>query len=405
MKPSIACWAGLLLILSGCHVTTGTGTGTHTHSTRTKEIHHVPQKQVVVVEKPAPAPDPVSYRAESTTVTVNQTFRVFGTFDATLRPADVAFHFKGVSKWINATHVSRTEVRVEVPKKAITGKVELSIRGSVVWVIRIIITPKAEESSPAPSATYRLEPTVGPVGTTVTLYGTFPKNSKAKDFHFSFNGPKALFAAKSATSTQVSAVVPGRTVTGPLSVMYKKETLWQGVFRVIPDATIIKPTPAGKGLRGEIWKLPENTQNLPNFATLGTPFATITVPQIDVAPRRFETGFPGLEGNQDTLVEWFAIRFSGKIKIPNDGPWGFQTTSDDGVKVYIDGKLVLTEDGVHPPKDTQATVQLTKGFHDIVVEYFQGPKYHIALQLRWRKDGNNDKQKWQVIPAHAFVRD
>lgn len=492
MKISTAFWVALvMMILGGCYVSTRPGP--KTKEVHTREVHHTPpQKEVVVVEKPAPAPEPQTYRAHSTTVKVGAAFRVFGDFDAKLRITDVTFRFTGVSKWITASHVSRKEVRVDVPRGAKTGKVELAIRGSVVWVIRIIIAPD-DEPEPAPISyrleptqgavgdtitlhgkyaeplsvkTYRfkfegaanavkaesvtptavtvkvpkkastgelvakqngkaiwrgtftvvkppkpqikvdrLEPTVGPVGTTVTLYGKFPDDLKPKDVQFSFNGPKRLFPAKSVDPKAISIVVPPATITGPVTVLVNKDEIWRGTFRVTPDNTIIKPTPGGKGLRGEVWKLPANTQKLPDFASLGAPFATITVPNLNVAPRPFETGFPGLGENQEALVEWFAIRFSGKIKIPSDGDWGFQVTSDDGVKLYIDGKQVLANDGIHPPKDAQETVNLTKGTHDIVVEYFQGPRVMIALQLRWRSQGKNDKQKWQVIPASAFVRD
>ncbi|MCB9666745.1 MAG: hypothetical protein H6715_01325 [Myxococcales bacterium] len=488
----------LALMLFGCYVSTRPGP--HTREIRTREVHrNPPPPKVVQVEKPAPAPQPKTYRAHSTTIHVGQSFRVFGRFDTNLRGQDVGFRFAGVSQWLNASHVTRTEVRCEVPKGARTGNVELAIRGTVVWMIRIIVMPEAQKPKPAPApvsyrlepqegavgdivtlhgsfaesvsakdyrfkfegatnavkpesvskraltvkvpkkattgelivrengkamwkgsfkvlprkttdvaaniTVERLEPTVGPVGTTVTLYGKFPNKAKPADFMFAFNGPKALFAAKKATQKKVSTVVPKSTVTGPISVMYKRETIWEGTFRVTQESSIAQPTPGERGLRGEIWKLPDTTKNLPDFSTLGTPFATITVPKLNVAPRRFEEGFPGATPNQEPLLEWFAIRFSGKLEIPNDGEWGFQTTSDDGVKLYIDGKQVLVEDGVHPPKDTEASVNLTKGQHDIVVEYFQGPRYYIALVLRWRKDAKNDKEKWQVIPSRAFSRD
>ena len=63
------------------------------------------------------------------------------------------------------------------------------------------------------------------------------------------------------------------------------------------------------------------------------------------------------------------------------GEWTFRVSSDDGVKLYIDGKLVLDNDGVHPPKVKSGKVNLSKGDHDMVLEYFQGPRYHINLQL------------------------
>jgi hypothetical protein len=42
---------------------------------------------------------------------------------------------------------------------------------------------------------------------------------------------------------------------------------------------------------------------------------------------------------------------------------------------------VLDNDGQHSPKSKEITVDLAKGDHDMVLEYFQGPRYHINLQV------------------------
>jgi hypothetical protein len=44
----------------------------------------------------------------------------------------------------------------------------------------------------------------------------------------------------------------------------------------------------------------------------------------------------------------FALRFTGKIKILKGGPYRFFLVSDDGSKLYIDGKEVVDHDGIHP---------------------------------------------------------
>ena len=51
-----------------------------------------------------------------------------------------------------------------------------------------------------------------------------------------------------------------------------------------------------------------------------------------------------LAGRKDA----FALRFTGKIKIPKDGSYRFFLVSDDGSKLYIDGKEVVDHDGIHP---------------------------------------------------------
>src|SRR5205085_2412141 len=43
----------------------------------------------------------------------------------------------------------------------------------------------------------------------------------------------------------------------------------------------------------------------------------------------------------------FALRFSGAINAPKDGSYTFWTSSDDGSRLYVDGKLVVNNDGLH----------------------------------------------------------
>jgi hypothetical protein len=97
----------------------------------------------------------------------------------------------------------------------------------------------------------------------------------------------------------------------------------------------------------------------------------------DIPTRQWDTGFPGVAEH----FEWFAIQYKGSFSVETAGEWKFRISSDDGTKLYIDGKLVLDNDGQHPPKSIEAKVNLSKGDHKMVLEYFQGPRYHINLQV------------------------
>src|SRR5690606_24074050 len=108
---------------------------------------------------------------------------------------------------------------------------------------------------------------------------------------------------------------------------------------------------------------------------LGEPLATFVMPALQVAPRRFDVGFPRITGDGEPLFEWFAIRFVGNIEATKTAEYTFQLNSDDGAKLFIDGKLVINNDGIHPPRAKEGTIHLTEGKHEIVVEYFQGPRY------------------------------
>ncbi|GAB4560973.1 MAG: hypothetical protein Tsb0020_08130 [Haliangiales bacterium] len=253
-----------------------------------------------------------------------------------------------------------------------------------------------------PIAKLSIEPTAGPVGTTVIVYGDFRSARRANQVRVSFTGARRPVRPVYVSADRVAVVVPRGARSGPVKVQVARRQAWAGRFAVIPsDGAIFVPTPVDEGLLGAVYQLPPQTRGLPNFDSLGEPFATIVVPSLKVAPRRFEQGFPGLQEAGAPLLEWFAIRFIGMISVPATGQYDFRVNSDDGSRLYIDGKLVVDNDGQHAPRAREGSITLTEGTHDIVVEYYQGPRFQIALELSWRR-GNN--QQWQLVPPSAFAR-
>lgn len=67
----------------------------------------------------------------------------------------------------------------------------------------------------------------------------------------------------------------------------------------------------------------------------------------------------------------FGIEFSGFIKIPAKGIYRFYTYSDDGSKLYIDGKELVNNDGSHSAKREDGIVALDEGFHSFKLLYFE----------------------------------
>ena len=73
--------------------------------------------------------------------------------------------------------------------------------------------------------------------------------------------------------------------------------------------------------------------------------------------------------NQD---DNFGFRFSGQISIATAGDYTFYTTSDDGSRLYIDGTVVVDNDGIHGMEEQSGTITLTVGMHTIEVIMFEG---------------------------------
>ena len=68
--------------------------------------------------------------------------------------------------------------------------------------------------------------------------------------------------------------------------------------------------------------------------------------------------------------ESFALQFSGFIQIDNPGKYTFSTQSDDGSKLFVDGKVVVDNDGNHGVMEETGSIELTAGRHPIRVEYY-----------------------------------
>ncbi len=67
----------------------------------------------------------------------------------------------------------------------------------------------------------------------------------------------------------------------------------------------------------------------------------------------------------------FAVRFAGTMRIDRDGRYTFHLGSDDGSRLLIDGKAVVTNDGIHGFTVASDQVDLTAGLHQIVAEFFE----------------------------------
>jgi S1-C subfamily serine protease len=70
-------------------------------------------------------------------------------------------------------------------------------------------------------------------------------------------------------------------------------------------------------------------------------------------------------------VEHVAIEYTGFIEAPADDLYAFYTTSDDGSRLWIDDRLVVDNDGLHPARETGGLIRLRKGLHRLRVSYFE----------------------------------
>lgn len=67
----------------------------------------------------------------------------------------------------------------------------------------------------------------------------------------------------------------------------------------------------------------------------------------------------------------FAYDFRSYIKIPAKGVYYFDIASDDGSRLFIDGKEIIDNDGSHSQEFVAGKVALDAGFHEMRILYFE----------------------------------
>jgi hypothetical protein len=137
--------------------------------------------------------------------------------------------------------------------------------------------------------------------------------------------------------------------------------------------------PVSNGLLGRVFLLPDTTKRLPDFDTLKPLANPIYANEINIPWQKWSVGFPGMRDR----FEWFGIEYTGEFKPLKPGKYIFKLISDDGSKLFIDDKLVIDNDGIHAEWAERDTLYLSESVHSIKLDYFQGPRYELALQLYW----------------------
>ncbi len=109
-----------------------------------------------------------------------------------------------------------------------------------------------------------------------------------------------------------------------------------------------------------------NDGTVPDFSGL-TPVATRSDATIDFPDDSsgFEPGVAGLDAANSGAV------WTGLLDVTAGGTYTFQTSSDDGSLLYVDGTQVVDDDGSHAMQTATGSVNLTPGEHVVTVEYVQ----------------------------------
>lgn len=96
--------------------------------------------------------------------------------------------------------------------------------------------------------------------------------------------------------------------------------------------------------------------------------------------------------------EKVAFVYRGFLKVPQDELYRFALTSDDGSKMWIDGDVVVDNDGLHGDVEKRGAAALAKGWHKIEVVWFNATG-GASLELKWALPG----QPFAALGEHELA--
>ncbi|HEY0551870.1 MAG TPA: PA14 domain-containing protein, partial [Verrucomicrobiae bacterium] len=185
--------------------------------------------------------------------------------------------------------------------------------------------------------------------------------------------PLANLAAGNYTFTAVATEDSGLTATsGPVCV----------------SVYVSEPAGRGTGLVGEYY----NGKELKNLVF------TRTDPTVN---------FNWFQTNPVPDVH-FSVRWMGKLQAQRAGLHQFHADTDDGARVWIDGRLVIDNWNTHPPYEAEYTgsISLVPGrYYDITMEYFDDV-FSAVARLYWTQPGGAKEiiPPSQLYPADQGLR-
>ena len=193
------------------------------------------------------------------------------------------------------------------------------------------------------------------------------------------SGSAALVKSGNATLIVSNAFT---SFTGPVSLTQGTLELSGGVTLggtvAIANGALLTTSSAAPGLRGEYYDIQQTgVSPNPNFASLSALSAHLsgTTPALVAytSGTAFDfgntgSGFPSPYSSGASNLE---VRWTGQFNALVSGTYGFDTGSDDGSVLFIDGQLIVNNNYFQGLTERSGTVVLTEGWHDIVIGYYQ----------------------------------
>jgi len=158
----------------------------------------------------------------------------------------------------------------------------------------------------------------------------------------------------------------------------------------IVDDDFVAPTPPGRGsgLTGYYY---DYNGAVPDFSNL---VLTRTDSIVDF---NWQNDSPSIRLNDDS----FAVRWQGQIEPRYSEEYTFHTTSSDGIRVWVDGELLIDDWEIQAPTTNSGTITLEAGQkYDVRIDYYEYLGRAVS-QFEW----SSLSQKREIVPTSQLYPD
>ncbi len=115
-------------------------------------------------------------------------------------------------------------------------------------------------------------------------------------------------------------------------------------------------------------------ETLPDFADL---------PRDGDDSAGFDVGFaPRFDLSFAKRKEFFGLVLHGYITVRETGVYTFYVSSDDGSRLFVSGRQIVDNDGLHGDRERSGRIPLQEGKHPIALHFFQAAG-GLALKVSW----------------------
>ena len=103
----------------------------------------------------------------------------------------------------------------------------------------------------------------------------------------------------------------------------------------------------------------------------------------------FGSGDNSVFENDAGRDDHFAARFTTNITVDESGEWTFGVNADDGVRILVNGELVVDDPQAHDARFVQGGIELEAGTHTLEVLYFEN-RFDTTLDVVWKGPSDDD---------------